>query len=104
MNKFTVVDLGSQAKAVADHVKGWSKLAFLTWLSQFGEVIQVHDPSGNDRYSFRSHAGVWSGFWFDTSGNLQLLEAVGSAQQSITVPMYIEKSISLKEEDSPLDI
>jgi hypothetical protein len=72
-----LIDLSSQAEAVAIHVRGWTKSQFLSWLSQFGDVMRVRDDRTNERYSFRSRAGRWSGFWFSSNGELALPHSVG---------------------------
>lgn len=87
MADLTVVDLGSQAEAVAAFVRGWTKTGFLTWLSQFGEIIKVPDADENERYSFQSSAGVWTGFWFTKSGELKLLGTSAGITRLVSVPL-----------------
>ncbi len=65
MATFWVVDLGTQAEAVARHVQGWSALEFLSWIAQFGEVIRVRDdPAGTARYVFIARSELTTSFRF----------------------------------------
>ncbi len=83
-----VIDLGSQAEAVASHVRGWTKGQFLAWLSAFGEVLKIRDEGDTEHYSFRSRAGVWTGFLFTGGGDLALPVTVGgSIRRVILVSM-----------------
>ena len=63
MPEFIVVDLGSQARAVGQHVEGWPRSCVLAWLRQFGEVC--YEPyfsrPGVDHYSFVSPCGRSNG-------------------------------------------
>jgi hypothetical protein len=69
MPEFIVVDLGSKARAVGQHVEGWPRSRVLAWLRQFGEVY--YEPyfsrPGVDHYSFVSPCGRSSGFWFEAN-------------------------------------
>jgi hypothetical protein len=88
MSEFVIVDLGSQAEAVARYVRGWSTSRFLTWLGQYGEVIRVQNPSGGERYSFHSKSGEWSGFWITDTRTLNLLRRDGGGYNIVSVPLH----------------
>jgi len=62
--KFTVVDLVSQASAVATHVRGWSTDQILSWLGEHGAVRSAVTM---DRvtYLFSSRAGIETVFLLD---------------------------------------
>ena len=86
MQGFTVVDLGSQAHAVARHVEGWPKSKILTWLEEYGEIVYVpyHSRPGIDHYGFLSHCSIGSGFWFERD-KLVLQERIKNAIHFVDV-------------------
>ena len=55
---FIVMNLASQAEAVAGHVRGWPKEHILHWLGQQGELVKLENVSEGEVFSFRS----WVGF------------------------------------------
>jgi hypothetical protein len=63
---FVVIDLVSQASAVARHVRGWSTNQILAWLRRQGELESR--PSiilGRETYFFRSGSGFTAAFFLD---------------------------------------
>jgi hypothetical protein len=54
---FLVVNLASQADAVASYVRGWSQEQILHWLSRQGELQMWVNAAGEEVYSFRSRMG-----------------------------------------------
>lgn len=80
MSDFAVIDLASQAEAVAAHVRGWSKAEVLAWLGEFGEVLPVleADPWPNfvptpthppdEQYLLVAWCGLWTSFSFTYDG------------------------------------
>jgi hypothetical protein len=87
---FTVVDLGSQARAVARHVEGWTNSTVLTWLSQCGEVILLEHPHfrspGIDTYIHVTACGWGGAFWFEP-GKLVLQERIGNEIRFVEVAL-----------------
>jgi hypothetical protein len=69
---FRVIDLESQARAVARYVKGWNKAAVLKWLSQSGDLEPAH-PGNPDVYRFHSYAGISTGFLIKADGQLVII-------------------------------
>jgi hypothetical protein len=72
MTELRVVDLGSQARAVANHIKGWGTSDVLAWLGQYGDIRSAH-PDNPNAYIFHSHAGVTTGFMFEEGGILTII-------------------------------
>jgi hypothetical protein len=62
---FIVVNLASQADAVARHVQGWSKEQILVWLSRQGDLERFADIYGREIFRFRSRVGFEVGFYLD---------------------------------------
>lgn len=70
VSDFVLVDLESQAHAVARYVKGWTRAEFLAWLSRFGELrTSAYLP---DAYFFHSHFGLRASFLLPERGDLIL--------------------------------
>ena len=71
MLEFRVVDLASQASAVAHYTRGWARDEVLMWLRQFGEAV------GSDRfpnhYRFISACGLHTGFILTEDGELLIV-------------------------------
>jgi hypothetical protein len=72
MLAFHVIDLESQARAVARHIRGWKKSDILTWLSQFGGIVQPF-PDNPNLYRFRSYSGITTGFLLTDSGEFAII-------------------------------
>lgn len=73
MSLFIVLDLGSQANAVARYIQGWEKERILAWLSQQGEVRQISHPQDRNLYGFRSHVGITTGFRLLEDGQIIII-------------------------------
>ena len=56
---FRVVDLVSQAEALAWHTQGWQKEDVLAWLRQYGKLGTGFYP---DTYLFTAPSGLQAGF------------------------------------------
>ena len=65
-SSFTVINLASQADAVARYVEGWSKEKILNWLSCQGELERRTDIYGNEYFSFNSRFGFQVNFFLDS--------------------------------------
>ena len=61
---FMVVDLASQASAVSQFVRGWSKEQILEWLSRQGELVTL-EAFGRRVYRFSSRVGFQTTFFLD---------------------------------------
>jgi hypothetical protein len=71
--EFRLIDLASQADEAARYVAGWPKEKVLRWFQQQGEVTRIVTPYDNALYSFRSRAGVQTGFRFTETGQLVII-------------------------------
>ena len=72
MTEFRVIDLGSQAGAVANPIKGWKTSDVLSWLRQYGEITGAH-PNNPNAYISRSHSGTTTGFIIEEGGILSIM-------------------------------
>ncbi len=68
--EFVVIDLKSQAAAIASYARGWSNREFLDWLARFGQVFQI--PHQENYYGFKSHSGIPGGFTLSEDGRLTI--------------------------------
>jgi hypothetical protein len=59
---FLVVNLASQADAVAAFVRGWTKEHIVNWLSRQGQLVRRENEAGEEIYSFRSRMGFETQF------------------------------------------
>lgn len=74
MTSFTLIDLAAQFDEVAALLKGKSKAEILDWLCQFGDVVYVQSPSGdNAYYGFRSTLDIQAGFRLTEDGSIFLM-------------------------------
>ncbi len=62
---FIVVNLASQAEAVAEYVRGWSKEHILQWLGRQGELVKLENVSTGEVFSFRSRMGFEVKFFLE---------------------------------------
>jgi hypothetical protein len=68
---FRVIDLGSQADAVARHIRGWSREEVLAWLGRYGKITRFsHDA---DVYSFLAPSGLRTGFVLREGGEFIII-------------------------------
>jgi hypothetical protein len=65
IQEFAVIDLASQASAVAAHVRGWTKDQILAWLSESGTVTPLPEVCGNETYLFGSGIGAEVAFFLN---------------------------------------
>jgi hypothetical protein len=72
MTDLRVIDLASQAREVANHIKGWESSDVLAWLRQYGEIAAVH-PDNPNAHIFHSHSGVTTGFILEEGGLLSII-------------------------------
>jgi hypothetical protein len=72
MTDLSVIDLASQAREVANHIKGRKSSDVLAWLRQYGEIAAVH-PDNPNAYIFRSHSGATTGFIIEEGGLLSII-------------------------------
>ena len=63
--QFAVVDLVSQASAVASHVRGWSTDQILNWLGEHGTIRSGATMGDRETYFFNSRAGIEAIFLLD---------------------------------------
>lgn len=74
MSDFPIVDLESQAGAVARHMHGWSVSEKLAWLRQHGSVSEVWTPYNlGEHYAFTSRAGISTPFRLTPSGTFLIV-------------------------------
>jgi|GEM_PF-2123087 len=85
---FVLIDLNTQAVAVAKYVQGWRKQQFLSWISQFGEV-RKYNPYNNENYLFTSVCGLHTTFSI-TENNKLLLDHPKLGQRQIKVELSAE--------------
>ncbi len=73
--EFVLVDLASQAKAVAKYTEGWNKAVFLDWLTHFGRVKNTGFPSLSEDgvFRFTSFCGLHASFRFTEENELVIL-------------------------------
>ena len=64
MSNFVLIDLVSQANAVAKYVQNWSEKQILQWLAQRGTLTKREDRFG-PIYCFESTLGFWVHFFLD---------------------------------------
>jgi hypothetical protein len=62
---FVIVNLASQAEAVAAYVRGWPKEHILHWLGRQGDLVKLEGVSEEEVYSFRSRMGFEVTFLLD---------------------------------------
>lgn len=62
---FAVVDLVSQANAVAAHVRGWSTDQILDWLRKYGTVLSDSTTMDQEVYFFSSCVGIDASFFLN---------------------------------------
>ena len=72
MAGFHVVELASQAHAVARYTRSWPRERALAWLSQYGQVTKFYE-NNDDLYTFRSPCGLWTGFILREAGEFYLI-------------------------------
>ncbi len=76
MAEFVLVDLASQARAVAQHLQGLSPAEKVAWLRQRGEVSDIPRHHGTKYYGlFRSFVGLTTVFKLTTDGKLLIIFA-----------------------------
>ena len=63
--EFVVIDLSSQASAVAAHVRGWTKDQIFEWLNQSGTVTPLPEMFGKEIHLFSSRIGCEVAFHLD---------------------------------------
>ena len=68
---FWVIDLGSQADAVARYIKGCSRDEVLAWLSRYGKIKRF--PHDSDVYSFLAPSGLQTGFVLREDGEFFII-------------------------------
>jgi hypothetical protein len=86
LSEFIVIDLESQAHAVARYIRGWTRPRFLAWLSQFGEITQSsYDP---DSYLFFSHVGLHSVFRMNEEGDFTLILLAGPTMKHVADGLF----------------
>jgi hypothetical protein len=68
---FRVIDLGSQADAVARYIRGWSRDEVLAWLGRYGKITRF--PHDADVYSFLAPSGLQSRFVLREDGEFLII-------------------------------
>jgi hypothetical protein len=68
---FRVIDLGSQADAVARHIRGWSRDEVLAWLGRYGKIKRF--PHNADLYSLLAPYGLLTGFVLREGGEFLII-------------------------------
>jgi hypothetical protein len=72
MSDFKIVNLASQADAVAHHVIGWRKEEILAWLGRQGTLAAIH-PDDPNVYSILAPAGIQTGFILRDNGEFLIV-------------------------------
>ena len=72
MAEFHVVDLASQAHAVARYTAGWPRERVLAWLGQFGQVAKPFELN-DDLYTFLPPCGLLTGFILQENGEFYII-------------------------------
>jgi hypothetical protein len=70
---FTLIDLTTQADAVARIISGWSSEQILAWLNQNGTVEHVQHPYDQHLYRFCSTAGIVTGLRITDDGEVYIV-------------------------------
>jgi hypothetical protein len=73
MNEFTLIDLDSQADAVAQYTQGWSVQNILDWMGQYGEVNKIPMPHNDRAFVFIARAGIHTAFRFTEKDEIIIL-------------------------------
>ena len=68
---FRVIDLGSQADAVARHIRGWPRDEVLAWLGRHGRIRRF--PDLPDTFSFLAPSGLLTGFVLREHGEFLII-------------------------------
>ena len=84
MPDFTLVDLDSQADAVARHVQGWKAEEILEWMRRLGKVTKLANRNDERLYIFRSGTGIETGFRFTEGDQLVIVRAHTTYQPDST--------------------
>jgi hypothetical protein len=72
MLEFTLVDLYSQYDEVLKYVDGMVEDEIIDWMRNFGSVTKISNPYDTKLYSFRSNAGIVTGFRFNEDGRVAI--------------------------------
>jgi len=70
---FVLIDLDSQADAVAVAVRGLSEDEILTWLTERGRVTSARHPNDPRLYVFVGATGQRTGFRITEQGKLAII-------------------------------
>lgn len=103
---FVLVDLGSQALAVAAHVDGWSRERLLDWLAEFGSLQPV-PQAYDDRWLWEGPVGLHANLYFPEPGVAILQERTGGFRPKLglytsnvyEVPLQLREAGQLGAED-----
>ncbi len=68
---FRVIDLGSQADAVARYIRSWSRDEVLAWLSRYGKIKRF--PHDADLYSILALSGLQTAFVLREDGEFLIV-------------------------------
>jgi len=64
-SNFVIINLASQAYAVARFVEGWSKEQIIDWLRRQGELNGFTDINGKEYFNFKSKFGFEINFYLN---------------------------------------
>lgn len=73
MNDFVLVDLDSQADAVAQHIQGWSPKSILDWMNVQGQIQEIPNPYNDRAFVFISKSGIRTRFRFNEKDEIIIL-------------------------------
>ena len=73
MKSFKLLDLDTQATEVCDILRGRDREEVLSWLGEHGEVAKIHSPYDDELYTFRSPAGIVTGFRLSADSMMSVL-------------------------------
>ena len=73
MPDFMLIDLDSQADAVARYVWGWKAEDILNWMSQYGSIAKIKNPYDDRLYVLCSMGGIKTPFRFTENDEIIIL-------------------------------
>jgi hypothetical protein len=72
MRPFILLDLNSQADFIPREVRTWPRQRVVSWLRQFGEVVEWTNPAGQTVARFTARTGLTTTFILTDEGKLKI--------------------------------
>ena len=73
MKDFTLIDLYTQADAVARIISGWSSAQIVAWFNQHGLIEPAQHPYDPHLYCFTSSIGIVTGLRITDDGGVYIV-------------------------------